>query len=70
MSIIIERIPNMPKDSNCYVVYDKNFDSCIIIDPGTEDCKSLIDFVKSKKKCLSIFFLLMNTLTTYGELIY
>jgi hydroxyacylglutathione hydrolase len=46
MSILIERIPNKPIDSNCFVVYSTDDECCIIIDPGTEDCADLIGFIE------------------------
>ena len=40
---------NHPVDSNCYVVYDEDYKSCVIIDPGTNESKEIIEFIKSKK---------------------
>ena len=48
MSVFIERILNKPIDSNCFVIHALGKHSCIIIDPGTEDCEDLIRFLKSK----------------------
>jgi len=44
--IVIERIINRPVTSNCYVIYNESTTSCIVIDPGTEDCKELLEFLK------------------------
>lgn len=49
MSISIERILNSPIDSNCFIIYSMENETCIIIDPGTEDCFSLIEFIRVKK---------------------
>lgn len=46
--IQIERIINRPVSSNCYVISIENSKSCIIVDPGTEDCKELFEFLKIK----------------------
>jgi glyoxylase-like metal-dependent hydrolase (beta-lactamase superfamily II) len=46
MCIIVERILNKPVDSNSFVIYTKANNSCIVIDPGTEDCDTLIEFIK------------------------
>jgi glyoxylase-like metal-dependent hydrolase (beta-lactamase superfamily II) len=45
MSLLVKRIPNKPIDSNCFVVYSTYNESCLIIDPGTEDCADLIRFI-------------------------
>ena len=49
MDLLIKRLVNKPVDSNCFVLYKKDSSQCIIIDPGTEDCADLIDFLKEKK---------------------
>jgi len=46
MCILVERIPNKPIDSNCFVIYTQTNNSCIVIDPGTEDNVSLLMFLK------------------------
>ena len=46
MSVIVERIINKPIDSNCYVIYESNLGSCIVVDPGTKDCNDLIKFLE------------------------
>ena len=46
MSLKIERIINTPIPSNCFVIYtDNKHDGCIIVDPGSEDCKELLSFL-------------------------
>jgi len=45
MSISIKKIVNKPIDSNSYVLYTNKNKSCIVIDPGTEDCYELIGFL-------------------------
>jgi hydroxyacylglutathione hydrolase len=40
---------NEPIDSNCYVIYDDNYRSCIIIDPGTNGSAEIIKFINIKK---------------------
>lgn len=49
MNILVERIPNKPINSNSFVIYTKANNSCIIIDPGTEDCIDLFNFLKIRK---------------------
>lgn len=48
MSIFIESIKNSPVDSNNFVIYTSVNNSCIIIDPGTEDCSELVEFIHRK----------------------
>jgi glyoxylase-like metal-dependent hydrolase (beta-lactamase superfamily II) len=43
--LIIERFINELMTSNCYLVYYKSTDECIIIDPGTENCESIISYM-------------------------
>lgn len=46
----VKQIKNTPIDSNCFVVYDKEFGKdCIIVDPGSEDNSRLYDFLKSER---------------------
>jgi hydroxyacylglutathione hydrolase len=49
MSLFVERIPNWPIDSNSFVIYTQANSSCIIVDPGTEDCDKLIEFIVEKR---------------------
>lgn len=46
MSLLIKKVVNNPIDSNSYIIYKRNVDSCIIIDPGTDSCQELIVFFK------------------------
>lgn len=49
MDVLIKKITNKPIDSNCFVIcFPKNSNSCIIVDPGTEDCSELIKFINRK----------------------
>jgi len=48
MRIIVEQIPNRPIDSNSFVIYEQGKNSCIVIDPGTEDCAELIEFFEKR----------------------
>jgi hydroxyacylglutathione hydrolase len=49
MGVFIQQIPNAPIDSNSFVVYTKTNLPCIVIDPGTENCKDLIEFLEGNK---------------------
>ena len=49
MSILVERIPNRPIDSNSFVIYTKANNSCIVVDPGTENCTDLIEFIEKNR---------------------
>lgn len=51
MRIFVERIQNKPIDSNSFVIYTQTNNSCIVIDPGTEDCEDLIEFMEDN--CLA-----------------
>lgn len=35
--------------SNCFVIYDDDVDTCVIVDPGTEKCGEIIHFLDSKQ---------------------
>jgi hydroxyacylglutathione hydrolase len=45
----VHTFKNQPIDSNCYVIYEEDYKSCIIIDPGTNGSKEVIEFINSKK---------------------
>lgn len=48
MSLHIETIVNYPIPSNCFVVSDTARTShCIVIDPGTESCNDLMNYLKA-----------------------
>lgn len=46
MEILIKMIKNHPIDSNCFVIYNDLNSNCIVVDPGTEDCKELLSFLQ------------------------
>ncbi|KQO33258.1 hypothetical protein ASF10_18020 [Flavobacterium sp. Leaf82] len=46
LEILVRTIQNQPIDSNCFVLYNNLNPSCIIIDPGSEDCIELLIFLK------------------------
>ena len=48
MKVCIERITNKPIDSNSFVIYIQGRKSCVIIDPGTEDCSDLFEYIVLK----------------------
>ena len=48
MCIFVEQILNKPIDSNSFVIYSQANNSCIVIDPGTEDNFDLLVFLKEK----------------------
>ncbi len=54
----IETIINFPVNSNCYVLYPEIGKNCIIIDPGTENCNELIEFLT--KKSLTPTFVILT----------
>ncbi|MCX6271434.1 MAG: MBL fold metallo-hydrolase [Bacteroidetes bacterium] len=58
MGVYIRRILNKPVDSNSFVVYSKDQGSCVVIDPGTEDCRDLINFLD--KNSLKPEFILLT----------
>lgn len=57
MSIYVKRILNKPIDSNCFVIRKTEIRSCLVIDPGTEDCKELICYLEKKKITPEYIFL-------------
>ncbi len=57
MHIIVQRIPNKPVDSNSFIIYCQESSSCIIVDPGTEDCHDLIEFLEEKELSPEYIFL-------------
>lgn len=44
--MVIKRFINNPVSSNCYVLYQKKNDNCIIIDPGSKDSTELENFLE------------------------
>jgi hydroxyacylglutathione hydrolase len=57
MAFFVEQIINNPINSNCFIVYTAKNSSCVIIDPGTEDCKEVLNFLKQKKLIPEYIFL-------------
>jgi len=55
--IEIENIKNKPIDSNCYVISDSDSTKCIVVDPGTENCLELMDFLLEKNLKIEFIFL-------------
>lgn len=47
--IEVMRFINHPVNSNCFVVFNRNWKDCIVIDPGSEDSAHLLEFLKHKK---------------------
>lgn len=46
--IIIAKFINELMSSNCYVISNEDTSSCIIIDPGSEEEKEVIDYIEKK----------------------
>lgn len=46
--LIIKKLLNNPIPSNCYVISNKINNSCIIVDPGTQDCKELLSVLQQE----------------------
>jgi hydroxyacylglutathione hydrolase len=45
MDILVSRVVNRPVNSNSFVIYQAGSSNCIIVDPGTNDCAELLDFL-------------------------
>lgn len=45
--LYVERILNVPINSNCYIIYTDQNNACIIVDPGTEEPIELLRFLDS-----------------------
>lgn len=43
----IKKIVNRPVSSNCYIISNESPKSCIIVDPGTEDCKEVLEYLQT-----------------------
>jgi glyoxylase-like metal-dependent hydrolase (beta-lactamase superfamily II) len=48
---------NSPVDSNCFVLEGDIDNRCIVIDPGTEDCRELLTFLDEKQLVVQYIFL-------------
>lgn len=53
----VHRLINQPVDSNCFVMEGDIDNRCIVIDPGTEDCRELFAFLDEKKLTVQYVFL-------------
>jgi hydroxyacylglutathione hydrolase len=42
----IHRILNTPVTSNCFVLHEPNSNECLIIDPGSDDNSTVLDYLK------------------------
>lgn len=51
----IKKIINNPLPSNCYIIVNEGH--CLIVDPGSKDCTSLITFLKSNNFVLDLIVL-------------
>lgn len=48
--IEIRQFINNPASSNCFLIFDRECgDDCLIVDPGSKDCSSLLAFLKQEK---------------------
>ena len=45
----IEKIINQPVTSNCFIIFHEKDESCIVIDPGSEDVSVIESFIENKK---------------------
>ncbi|KAA6347120.1 putative polyketide biosynthesis zinc-dependent hydrolase BaeB [termite gut metagenome] len=55
--LVIERFINELMTSNCYIIHDNTTHNCIIVDPGTENCKEVIEYVDKNKLNLDYILL-------------
>lgn len=49
----IERIPNTPVTSNCFVLHEVDSNDCLLIDPGSDDNDALLDYLQKNQLCPS-----------------
>lgn len=50
MALQLHKFVNQPVSSNCYVLYDKTrTDRCILIDPGSEDCSEMENWLYAER---------------------
>lgn len=51
MALQFIRIENKPVDSNCYILFEEESlnNSCLIIDPGSEDSAHIVEIIENKK---------------------
>ena len=53
----VHRLINHPVDSNCFVLVGDIDNRCVVIDPGTEDCKDLFAFLHRRELEVQYIFL-------------
>ena len=53
----VHQLINSPVNSNCFVVVGDASKYCIVIDPGTEDCKELFTFLEGHGLAVQYIFL-------------
>ena len=53
----IERIPNTPVTSNCFVLHEVHGNDCLLIDPGSDDNATLLDYLQKNQLCPSTVIL-------------
>ena len=58
MSLKVKTIVNNPISSNCHIIYDNLKKKGLVIDPGSEDCRELISFIKDNN--ISIDFVILT----------
>ena len=44
----IHCIVNNPVTSNCFILSEKGHNNCLVVDPGTEDCKDLLTYLRKE----------------------
>lgn len=59
MDVFVEKIVNSPINSNCFIVYQANCSSCIIVDPGSKDSFEIIAFI-TKNNLIPEFVILTH----------
>ncbi len=47
--MLVYSFKNYPVNSNCYVIYQVGKEECMIIDPGTNESKEVLQFLNSKR---------------------
>lgn len=55
--MIVHKIVNHPVDSTCFVLEGDIDNRCIVIDPGTEDCRELFALLDERKLRVQYIFL-------------
>lgn len=59
MDVFVEKIVNSPINSNCFIIYQANCSSCIIVDPGSKDSFEIIAFI-TKNNLIPEFVILTH----------